>query len=135
MLGFRKKRLLQEYKYVEFQIQLHNKFKYSAFYFLNHIFIFLRENNELLQQDDYKELYEETVVLLILYSQARLNWTKKSPTGQQAWLEYIADLNIKNPLEHFEPFTLETVNKYLNFRKDLWEIGEKYTKKKLGFIS
>ncbi len=125
----------EEYKVVELEIFIHTKGKWKAFYFLRHIFNFLRKNHQLCKQNDYKELYEETVVLLILYAHAKGEWTIKEPKNQQMLIELLADLENKKSHSSFEEFSIKTIDDYLAYRKRMWENGEKHTKEKYGFIS
>ncbi len=127
--------LRDEYKIVELEILLYTKGKWKAFYFLRHILCYLRNNPQLCKQNDYKELYDETVVLLILHAHAKNEWTKNEPSNQQVTIELLADLENKNPHDCFEPFSIEIIDDYLAYRKRMWKIGEKYTKERYGFIS
>ena len=135
MFGLHKRKFKNEYRVVEFEIWFYTKGKWKAFYFLRHILCFLRQHPELCEQSDYKELYDETVTLLILHAHAESSWTIKKPTNQQGWIELLADLENKNVDGAFEFFTIEIIDEYLAYRKKMWKGGEKHTKAKYGFIS
>lgn len=129
------KKIKEEYKSAKLDILLYNKGRWSAFYFLRHILCFLRQNPELCKQSDYKELYNETIVLLILHAHAENDWTRNEPKEQQGYIELLADLENKNADSNFEYFSIEIIDDYLAYRKMMWEKGEKYTKDRFGFIS
>ncbi len=129
------RKLKNEYRAVELEILSHNKGRWPCFYYLRHILCFLRKHHSLCIQNDYKELYNETIVLLILHAQAKGLWTKSEPADQQSCIEVLADLENKNIDGRFEFFSIETVNEYLAYRKKRWANGEKYTKEQYGFIS
>ena len=135
MFGLYKRKLKNKYRVVEFEIWFYTKGKWKPFYFLRHILCFLRQHPELCEQSDYKELYEETVTLLILYAHAESSWTIKKPTNQQGWIELLADLESKNEDGAAEIFTIEIIDEYLAYRKNMWNSGKKHTKEKYGFIS
>lgn len=124
-----------EYELVERELWLYNKGRWKSFYFLRHILCFLRQHPELCKQSSYKELYDETIVLLILEAHAMNYWTNNSPSDQQGWIELFADLENQNADGNFEFFTIEIINDYLVYRKKRWASGRKYTKECCGFIS
>ena len=126
--------LENEYKLAECEILQHNKGQWPCFYYLRHILRFLRQHPALCLQKDYRELYDEMIVLLILHARVKNNWTKNEPTNQQAYIELLADLENKNIDGNFEIFSIETVNEFLVYRKKHWSKGAKYTKEKYGFI-
>lgn len=135
MFGRQKRKIKNEYRVVEFKIWFYTKGKWKPFYFLRHILCFLRQHPELCEQSDYKELYDETVTLLILHAHAKSSWTRKKPTNQQERIEVLADFQNKNVDGEFEFFSIEIIDEYLAYRKKMWEGGEKYTKERYGFIS
>lgn len=109
--------LKTEYQIIELEIRFYSKGKWKSFYFLRHILCYLRKNPELCKQSDYKDLYDETVVLLILHAHAKNSWTKKEPADQQRLIELLADLENKNSYGSSEPFSIEMIDDYLAYRK------------------
>ncbi|MBQ9152114.1 MAG: hypothetical protein IJX72_07670 [Clostridia bacterium] len=130
-----RKNLVAEYRAVQREIQLYTRGKYRASYFLRHVLCFFRLHPELYEQSDYRELYDETVTLLILEAHAINHWTKHSPTDQQGWIEFLSDLANRNLDGNFEFFSEETIDGYLAYRKKRWASGQKYTKEWYGFIT
>lgn len=128
------KKIKEEYKSAKLDIFLYNKGRWPAFYFLRHILCFLRQHPELCEQTDYKELYNETLVLLILRAHAESDWTRNEPKDQQGYIELLADLENKNVDSNFEYFSIEIIDDYLAYRKMMWAKGEKYTKERYDFI-
>lgn len=135
MFGLYKRKLKTEYQVVEFEIEFYTKGRWKPLYFLRHILCFLRQYPELCKQSDYKELYDETVTLLILHAHAKSSWKRKKPTDQQGWIELLADLENKNINGEFEFFSIEIIDEYLAYRKHAWDVGKKHTKAQYGFIS
>ena len=83
--------------------------------FINRVFAYLRANKELLEQKDYKKLYDECLILLKwLY---RKDVTYKN---QEEIFEIVIDLMVKK--EGFG-FDKEIVDSYLKFRIDAWNSG------------
>ena len=135
MFGLHKRTLKKICREVESKIWVYTQGKWNPSYFLRHILCFLRQHPELCEQSDYKELYDETVTLLILHAHAESSWTIDHPTDQQGWIELLADLQNKNADENFEFFNIKIIDEYLIYRKIMWDRGEKHTKAHYGFIS
>ena len=133
--GMDRNHLVREYQAVERDIRLYNKGTCSAYNFLRHILCFLRQHPALCEQSDYKALYDETVVLLILQAHAKCDWTQSSPSDQQGWIESLSDLESKNPHNHYEHFCIDILDDYLAYRKKMWGSGQRYTKKRYDFRS
>ena len=129
------KKLIDEYRELEFEIWCYTKGKWKAYYFLRHILCFFRRNYKLCEQHDYKELYDETIVLLILHAHVNNFWTVNNPSDQQKYIELLADLQNKNMDTEAISFSIETIDEYLIYRKKMWKDGKKYTKERYGFIS
>lgn len=122
-------RLEQEYLKLDFLIQRYTKGQWKAYSFLRRLFCFLRLHPELLcrEDGDYKELYDETLILLILHARVKCDWTKNEPKDQAGALELLTDLENARA-ERSDVFTLETVEDYLLFRKKSWSCGGRYGK-------
>ncbi|MBQ8320889.1 MAG: hypothetical protein IJX92_00810 [Clostridia bacterium] len=125
------KDIKNEWEKVQLEIRLHTKGKFRAYYFLRHILFYLRQHAELCECGDYRELYDETVTLLILHATVRSDWTREDPQNNQEWVELLCDLEGKHASE-YELFTAEEVDDYLTLRKGAWERGNRYTKEGLG---
>lgn len=81
--------------------------------FINRIFAYLRENMELLQDDNYKKLYDECILLS--------KWLhRKDYKLEQKNYETVTDLMNKH--EDFA-YSKEIVDDYLKFRIDSWKTG------------
>ena len=133
MVNTGKAYLKNEYNLAEREILQHNQGRWPFFYYLRHILCFLRQHPALCSQNDYKELYNETLVLIILHARVKNNWTENEPVDQQTYIELLADLENKNIDGRFEPFSLETVDEYLAHRKKRWAKGQKYTMERYKF--
>ena len=119
--------LKAKYRKAEREILLYTRGKRSAAYFLRHVLCFFRENLALCEVGEYKELYDETVALLLLRAYALSDWTKDSPKNQRELIELLADLEISSAHDKFEHFSIETVDEYLKYRKSAWALGQRYT--------
>ena len=135
MAELNKSKLKKEYQLAEFEILVYTKGRWKPFYFLRHVLRFLRQYPELCEQSDYKELYDETITLLLLQARTENSWTQNNPTDQQGLIELFANLQNKNLNGNFEYFTIEIIDDYLAYRKKMWERGKKHTKERYGFIS
>ena len=133
--GMDRNDLIREYQAVERDIRQFNRGTCSAFYFLRHVLGFLRQHPALCEQSDYRELYDETVVLLILQAHANCDWTQSSPSDQQGCVELLTDLESNYTESSFASFTMEIIDCYLAYRKKQWVGGRKYTKEYYGFQS
>ena len=81
--------------------------------FINRIFAYLRENMELLQDDNYKKLYDECFLLS--------KWLRRKEYKlEQKNYEIVTD--IMNKHEDFA-YSKEFVDDYLKFRMDAWKTG------------
>ena len=83
--------------------------------FTNRIFAYLRANKELLEQKDYKKLYNECLLLLKWLYRKDVKYKK-----QEEIFEIVIDLMIKK--EGFG-YDKEIVDSYLKFRTDAWNSG------------
>lgn len=122
-------RLEKEYLKLDFLIQCYTKGKWRAYSFLRRLFCFLRLHPELLNREngDYKELYDETLIMLILHARVKCDWTKNEPKDQAGYLELLTDLENAHS-KSCNAFSFETVEDYLLFRKKSWSFGNRYTK-------
>ena len=82
--------------------------------FINRIFAYLRKNKELLQDANYKKLYNECIILI------KWLYRKSSPNLDQEAIEIITDL--MNREDDFS-YSKEIVDAYLNYRIDAWNSG------------
>lgn len=96
--------------------------------------MFFRKYPELCERSDYKELYDETIILLILRNQAEKLWSKNNPKNQKTFIEVLADIENRYINESDEFFSLEMIDAYLTYRKKKWEKEEKYTNERYNFI-
>ncbi|MBO5101083.1 MAG: hypothetical protein J6C39_00960, partial [Clostridia bacterium] len=122
-------RLEKEYLKLDFLIQCYTKGKWRAYSFLRRLFCFLRLHPELINREngDYKELYDETLIMLILHARVKCDWTKNEPKDQAGYLELLTDLENAHS-KSCNAFSFETVEDYLLFRKKSWSFGNRYTK-------
>lgn len=81
--------------------------------FINRIFAYLRQNMELLQDANYKKLYDECILLA--------KWLRRKECKlEQNNYEIVTD--IMNKHEDFA-YSKEVVEDYLKFRMDSWKTG------------
>jgi len=81
--------------------------------FINRVFAYLRENMDLMQNANYKKLYDECILLS--------KWLhRKEYKLEQKNYEIVTDL--MNTHENFA-FSKEVVADYLKFRMDSWSTG------------
>ena len=81
--------------------------------FVNRVFAYLRKNVNLLEDANYKKLYDECVILS--------KWlNRKESKLEQKTYEIVTDLMNKH--EHFA-YSKEFVDDYLKFRINSWETG------------
>lgn len=82
--------------------------------FINRIFAYIRKNMDLLQDTNYKKLYDECILLM--------KWLhrKDIPEKQQEIFEIVTD--IMNKEDTFS-YNKEVVEEYLKFRMDSWKTG------------
>ena len=90
--------------------------KNNARGFITRVFGYLRDNLELLENQDYKKLYEECLIFLKWSNKKDL----KCSDSSDETIEIIADIMLKH---HNLRFDKETVEHYLKFRKDAWNSG------------
>ena len=134
MFGLYKRKLKKDYRIVERQILVYTKGKRKPYSFLLHVLCFFRKYPELCERSDYKELYDETIILLILRNQAENFWSKNNPKNQKTFIEVLADIENRYINESDEFFSLEMIDAYLTYRKKKWEKEEKYTNERYNFI-
>ncbi len=82
--------------------------------FINRIFAYLRKNMGLLQNTDYKKLYDECIILM------KWLYRKDLTDNIQDTYELVTDLMNKH--ENFS-YSKEIVEAYLKFRIDSWSTG------------
>lgn len=88
-------------------------------YYIRRVFNVLREHMELLEDPDYKRLYEEAREHLFLHAVKCGGWNKDRREWGYDWIEFLADLNNKYD-EESKKFTMETVELFLAERKKAW---------------
>lgn len=81
--------------------------------FINRVFAYLRANRHLLEDVNYKKLYDECILLI--------KWLhRKEYKLEQKHYEIVTDL--MNQHEDFA-YNKESIDAYLKFRTDSWETG------------
>lgn len=83
--------------------------------FINRVLAYLRTNRELLEQNDYKKLYDECVLVLKWLYRKEIKYK-----NAQEIFEIVIDLMVKNEGFGYEK---DIVEAYLKFRKDAWSSG------------
>ena len=91
----------------------------SNFYYIRHIFNALREHKELLEQPDYKRLYDESEDYLFRHAVAYSGWNKNKREWAYGWIEFIADLDNSHGYKE-EKYPIDTVNSILSERRKIW---------------
>ena len=82
--------------------------------FMNRIFAYLRKNMELLQNTDYKKLYNECIILK--------KWLDRKELTDNIQDTYELVTDLMNKQEDFA-YSKEIVEAYLKFRIDSWNTG------------
>ena len=91
----------------------------SAFYHIRHIFNALREHKELLEQPDYKRLYDEALDFLFRHAVEFCGWKKDKRERGYGWIELLADLNNSHD-DNSKKYSIETVDSFLAERRKIW---------------
>lgn len=92
----------------------------SNYYYIRHIFNALREHKDLLEQLDYKRLYDEAQDFLFRHAVESCGWNKDRRQWGYEWLEFLADLN--NSRDDIEKYSIETVDSFLAERRKIWNL-------------
>lgn len=110
-----KKKLLKSLETEVYLYALTHNYK-TAKQFISGVFCHLRNNLNLIENEDYKKLYNECLILLKWLCNKELK-CKNTPDEIH---EIIADIMLKH---HNVQFNKETVELYLKFRIDAWNTG------------
>lgn len=102
-------------------VQAFTKGKYPAFYFIRHVFYYLREFPSLLEDPDYKRLYEETLAYQVRHTIENCGWEAERADEIRRWMEFLADLVIRHDNKRLPR---KDVERYLEHRRAVWN-GEK----------
>ena len=90
----------------------------STHFHIRHIFEALREHQDLLEDPDYKRLYDEAQDYLFRLMVKSSGWSKKRRDSAYSFLELLSDLN--NASGHYTKYSIETVDSFLAERKKIW---------------
>lgn len=99
---------------LELEIQLYASTHYNRIIdaFINRVVGYLRQNMELLQDDNYKKLYDECILVV--------KWLNRNYRFTQTNYEMVIDLmNTKTVYA----YNKEIVDSYLEFRINSWKTG------------
>ena len=88
---------------------------------LRHVFNALRENKELLEQPDYKRLYDEVIDYLYRYSVREIG-LKSGREKLYDILELYSDLENASPIIEGRKFSVDTLNTFLSARRLSWSL-------------
>jgi len=91
----------------------------SDYYHIRHIFNALREHKELLEQPDYKRLYDEAQDFLFRHAVESCGWKEDRREWGYGWIEFLADLNNSHG-DNSEKCPLEAVDSFLAERRKIW---------------
>ena len=91
----------------------------SNHYHIRHIFNALREHKELLEQPDYKRLYDEAQDFLFRHAAEITGWKEDKREWAYDWIEFLADLNNSHE-DNNEKYSIETVDSFLEERRKIW---------------
>lgn len=91
----------------------------SDYYYIRHIFNALREHKELLEQADYKRLYNEAKDFLFRHAVRSCGWEKDKREWGYNWIEFLADLNNSRD-GNTEKYSIKTVDSFLSERRKIW---------------
>jgi len=92
----------------------------SDFYYIRHIFNALRENKELLDDPDYKRLYDEAIDYLFRHAVIYNGWDADKREWDYGWLEFISYLETTYSESEAHKYSVETVNAFLEERRKIW---------------
>lgn len=97
-----------------------NQFSPPPVYYVNKIFLYLREHMELTKNREYKRLYKETLDYLIrdYYEKHRARWWQRRNIRKM--IEKLADLNNLVNADNINKFTQEQVDDFLTYRRIMW---------------
>ena len=101
----------------------HNE-THSAYYFIRHIFYYLRTHPELLEETDYKRLYEEVLEFLIWRSDKNFDASAEMYEDRRNNVIIILDLNIKYDWDHAKNSSRQDVDWYLGLYRCIWAASE-----------
>ena len=93
----------------------------SDCYHIRHIFNALREHKELLDQPDYKRLYDEALDFLFRHAVECCGWSKDRREWGYGWLEFLADLNNSHD-DNTKKYSKEAVDSFLAERRKNWNL-------------
>lgn len=91
----------------------------SNYYHIRHIFNALREHKKLLEQTDYKRLYDEAKDFLFRYAVEHCGWDKDKKEWGNKWIEFLADLNNSRD-DSTKKYSIEDVDSFLAERRKVW---------------
>ncbi len=91
----------------------------SNYYYIRHIFYALREHAELLEDSDYKRLYDEAQDFLFRYAVKSCGLSKDEREWGYDCIELLADL--LNAQKSTEKYSLETVDSLIAERRKIWK--------------
>ena len=88
-------------------------------YVARRVFYFLREHPELLEQEDYKRVYDEMMEVVFFLSQGHLGREAKDMELRELF-EFMADLFNRKNIAGTVKFKKEDVDEYLRLRRAVW---------------
>ena len=98
--------------------------KGSDYYYISHVFNALREHPDLMEQPDYKRLYGEAIDYIFRSAVERGDWEANERESFYAFIELLSDITNSKPSIHIKKYSIETVNLFLEKRKQIWEITD-----------
>ena len=90
----------------------------SNYYYIRHIFNALREHKEILQNSDYKRLYDEAIDYLFRHAVEHCGWSKSERNRAYEYIELLSDLS--NSHNDTEKYSIENVDAFLTERRTVW---------------
>ena len=93
--------------------------RWNVAYVARRVFYFLREHTELLEQADYKRIYDEMAEMVFFFTQGHMGREEKDMETRKL-LEQIADLFNRCNATNEGKFRKEDVDEYLRHRRAAW---------------
>lgn len=92
----------------------------SPAYFVRHIFSYLREHIGLIEEPDYKRLYDETLEFQIRMGFKDREWNESKEKKDRTTIELLADLFNGLPSNLNSKYTKAQIDDFLEYRRAIW---------------
>ena len=108
--------------------------EYRPYYFVRHIFDYLFVHKELLENPEYKRLYDETLDFQVMHYCEWRCPDEKEYIDTAKTIEFLTGVEFGHKREGYEMFDGQTVAAFLGYRKRVWtEKHRFYTQNQANF--